>query len=208
MLSKIFNVNPVSSIATLHLSQCTKNLSLIERFYVKPEAYLYPETIFDPKSSLLEILKNVSSLIYNNSNELGKLDKEYIRLFLDIIDRIEKINIDFKSFEVLSKLLTQILKITKIPFSGEPLSGLQIMGVLESRNLDFDDVYILNMNEGEFPKSKLNISFIPFNIRKAFNLKTLDTMDKVYSYLFYRLIQRAKNITFIYNKNSDFNSKG
>ena len=100
------------------------------------------------------------------------------------------------------------MKITKIPFSGEPLSGLQIMGVLESRNLDFDDVYILNMNEGEFPKSKLNISFIPFNIRKAFNLKTLDTMDKVYSYLFYRLIQRAKNITFIYNKNSDFNSKG
>ena len=164
--------------------------------------------IFDSKSSLLEILKNVSSLIYNNSNELGKLDKEYIRLFLDIIDRIENINIDFKSFEVLSKLLTQILKITKIPFSGEPLSGLQIMGVLESRNLDFDDVYILNMNEGEFPKNKLNISFIPFNIRKAFNLKTIDVMDRVYSYLFYRVIQRAKNITFIYNKNADFNSKG
>ena len=82
------------------------------------------------------------------------------------------------------------------------------MGVLESRNLDFDQVYVLSMNEGDFPRSSFNISFIPYNIRKAFDLETKDSMDKVYSYLFYRVIQRAKNITFIYNTNSSISSKG
>ena len=166
------------------------------------------KNIFDSKNNLLTILKNVSKIIFNFSNEIGQLDKEYLRSFLDIIDRIEKINIEIKSHDILSKLLSQIFRTVRIPFSGEPLSGLQIMGVLESRNLDFDDVYVLNMNEGEFPNKLFNISFIPFNIRKAFKLKTIDLMDKVHSYLFYRVVQRAKNITFIYNTNSDFNSKG
>ncbi|MFL2990720.1 MAG: hypothetical protein ACJZZ7_02535 [Cytophagales bacterium] len=96
----------------------------------------------------------------------------------------------------------------RIPFSGEPLKGLQVMGVFESRNLDFDDVFILNMNEGNFPKSSFNVSFIPFNIRKAFNLDTSDNHDKIYSYLFYRVIQRARNITFIHNTSSSINSNG
>ena len=165
-------------------------------------------TILVEDESIINILQNVSNFLFNSSTDLGKLDREYIKSFLEILDRIKKINIEFKSLSNQSKLVNQIFKMIRIPFSGEPLSGLQVMGVLESRNLDFDDVYILSMNEGDFPRKLYNISFIPYNIRKGFQLETLDSMDKVYSYLFYRVIQRAKNITLIYNTNSSFSSKG
>ena len=158
--------------------------------------------------SVVESLKNVCQSLFELSQEIGKLDREYIKSFLKIINKIDEVKIKLDSLESQYKLLNQILKTTRIPFSGEPLSGLQIMGVLESRNLDFDQVYILSMNEGDFPRSSFNISFIPYNIRKAFDLETKDSMDKVYSYLFYRVIQRAKNITFIYNTNSSISSKG
>ena len=165
-------------------------------------------TILVEDDSIINILQKASNFLFNSSTDLGKLDREYIKSFLEILDRIKKINIEFKSLSNQSKLLNQIFKMIRIPFSGEPLSGLQVMGVLESRNLDFDDVYILSMNEGDFPRKLYNISFIPYNIRKGFQLETLDSMDKVYSYLFYRVIQRAKNITLIYNTNSSFSSKG
>ena len=165
-------------------------------------------TILVEDDSIINILQKASNFLFNSSTDLGKLDREYIKSFLEILDRIKKINIEFKSLSNQSKLVNQIFKMIRIPFSGEPLSGLQVMGVLESRNLDFDDVYILSMNEGDFPRKLYNISFIPYNIRKGFQLETLDSMDKVYSYLFYRVIQRAKNITLIYNTNSSFSSKG
>lgn len=164
--------------------------------------------IYSNEKSIIHVLREVCTYLFNSSKNLGKLDKEYIKSFLEILDRVFKIDIKFESIDNQLKLINQILKMTRIPFSGEPLSGLQIMGVLESRNLDFNDVYILSMNEGDFPKNIFNISFIPFNIRKAFSLDTSDSMDNVYSYLFYRVIQRAKNITFIYNTSTSFSSKG
>ena len=160
------------------------------------------------KDSIVDSLKNICKHLFEFSKEMGKLDREYIKAFLKIINKIDEIKIKLNSLDSQYKLLNQILKTTRIPFSGEPLSGLQVMGVLESRNLDFDQVYILSMNEGDFPRSSYNISFIPYNIRMAFKLETKDSMDKVYSYLFYRVIQRAKNITFIYNTNSSISSKG
>ena len=164
--------------------------------------------IYSNEKSIIHVLREVCTYLFNSSKNLGKLDKEYIKSFLEILDRVFKIDIKFESIDNQLKLINQILKMTRIPFSGEPLSGLQIMGVLESRNLDFNDVYILSMNEGDFPKNIFNISFIPFNIRKAFSLDTSDSMDNVYSYLFYRVIQRAKNITFIYNTSTSFSSTG
>ena len=158
--------------------------------------------------NLIENIRNVCYHLFNSSKDIGKLDREYIKSFLEILNRLTSINIEFKSLENQSKLLNQIFKSIRIPFSGEPLSGLQIMGVLESRNLDFDEVYILSMNEGDFPKSLYSISFIPYNIRKSFKLDTADSMDKVFSYLFYRVIQRSKDITLIHNTTSSFSSKG
>ena len=119
--------------------------------------------------SVVESLKNICQSLFELSQEIGKLDREYIKSFLKIINKIDEVKIKLDSLDSQYKLLNQILKTTRIPFSGEPLSGLQIMGVLESRNLDFDQVYILSMNEGDFPRSSFNISFIPYNIRKAFD---------------------------------------
>ena len=169
---------------------------------------VFLENIFDLQSHLILKLKKITEYLFNKSKNLSVLDKEYIKSFLDIIYKIDGINIKLNSYENEFKLLNQILRMIRIPFSGEPLKGLQIMGVYESRNLDFDDVFILNMNEGNFPKSSFNVSFIPFNIRKAFNLDTSDNHDKIYSYLFYRVIQRARNITFIHNTSSSIKSNG
>lgn len=91
-------------------------------------------------------------------------------------------------------LIRQILRQVKLPFSGEPLEGIQIMGVLESRNLDYEKVIILSMEEGHFPPASENNSFIPFNIRKAFRLPLPDIQDAAYAYYFYRLLHHASEV--------------
>ena len=96
----------------------------------------------------------------------------------------------------------------KIPFSGEPLEGVQIMGVLETRNLDFKHVFILSMNEGKWPSEIHDNSFIPYNIRKAFDLPVAEHQDALQAYLFYRLLQSADTIDVYYNNISEFNQNG
>jgi len=185
----------------------SKQLIYVPNSYFKEESELL-NIILNSPGCLTTTILNVVKHFFNKIELFGQLDKEYFIYFNDLLERLLKINLDFNSPDMLSKLLSQITKLIKIPFSGEPLNGLQIMGVLESRNLDFDHVFILSVNEGEFPKKNYNSSFIPFNIRKGFQLRTGDSIDKVYSYLFYRVMQRAKNITFIYNSKSDFGSSG
>ena len=96
----------------------------------------------------------------------------------------------------------------KIPFNGEPVEGLQIMGVLETRNLDFKHILMLNMNEDIFPSSQRPGSFIPYRIRKAFYLPTFETQDAIYSYLFYRLFHYSGSLSFYYNTYADFGLSG
>ena len=204
--SYIYQKNPESSDKIISEIRDNKIIYVDHKYLIESSEVL--NTILVEDDSIINILQKASNFLFNSSTDLGKLDREYLKSFLEILDRIIKINIEFKSLSNQSKLLNQIFKMIRIPFSGEPLSGLQVMGVLESRNLDFDDVYILSMNEGDFPRKLYSVSFIPYNIRKGFQLETSDSMDKVYSYLFYRVIQRAKNITLIYNTNSSFSSKG
>ena len=103
------------------------------------------------------------------------------------------------SLKAFLRLFRQLVQTHKIPFSGEPLKGLQIMGVLETRNLDFKNVFILSLNEGSFPSFGSKSSYIPFSIRKAYGLPTVEYQDAMYAYLFYRMIQRAENIFLFYN---------
>jgi len=107
---------------------------------------------------------------------------------------------DMKSFYGLFK---ELLASETLDFQGEPLQGLQIMGMLESRNLDFETVILTSVNEGILPSGKSNNSFIPFDLKKAFKLPTYKEKDAVYTYHFYRLLQRAKNIYLIYNTEPD-----
>jgi hypothetical protein len=90
-----------------------------------------------------------------------------------------------------------------VPFSGEPLTGIQIMGILETRALDFKNLIILSVNEGILPATSSGSSFIPFSLREAFGIPSVNHQESIYAYHFYRLLQRAENVTFIYNSNSE-----
>ena len=97
----------------------------------------------------------------------------------------------------------QCIGLVKIPFEGEPLKGLQIMGPLETRALDFDNIIILSVNEGTFPSRTVSSSFIPYILRKGFGLPTYERQDAIWAYYFYRLISRAKRIYLLYDSRTE-----
>lgn len=104
--------------------------------------------------------------------------------------------------QTLTRLLRSVLRSLSIPFHGEPAIGLQVMGVLETRALDFRHILMLSVGEGFLPKKVADNSFIPYHIREAFGLTTLRHKIAVYAYYFYRLIQRAERVTFMYNESN------
>lgn len=104
--------------------------------------------------------------------------------------------------ETLFRLIRRMLRTLHIPFSGEPLSGLQLLGILETRTLDFDHVIILSMNEGVLPRTTAIPSFIPHNLRFGFGMPTPEHHDAMYAYYFYRLIQRASNVVLVYDSST------
>ncbi len=105
--------------------------------------------------------------------------------------------------DVFFKLLKKLISNISVSFEGEPLSGLQVMGVLETRALDFDNLILLSMNEGVFPSKRGANSFIPYNLRRGFGLPTYEFQDSIFAYHFYRLISRAKRITMLYDTRAD-----
>lgn len=147
----------------------------------------------------------------NNSDMELSLQKEYIYHVYLAVSRLldltsqEEIPIQPDTYR---KLLKKIIKSMAIPFSGEPLKGLQVMGVLEARALDFENLIILSMNEGSFPGKSAGFSMIPYNLRKGFGLPTPEHQDSIYAYYFYRLIQRVKNLTLIYSNKAEDLRKG
>lgn len=108
----------------------------------------------------------------------------------------------------LHRLLGQLIQATSVPFHGEPAEGMQMMGVLETRNLDFEHVLVLSCNEGNMPRGISDTSFIPYSIRKAFDLTTIDHKVAIYSYYFHRLLQRASDVTLVYNNATEDGKTG
>ena len=115
---------------------------------------------------------------------------------------IEKFNYSY-DYKTLNSIINQLVYKEIIPFQGEPLGGIQLMGILESRTLDFDNLIILGANEGIIPKGKSINSFIPYELKKYFKMPTYKENDAVFSYHFYRILQRAKNITITFNNSND-----
>ena len=145
---------------------------------------------------LREILKEENDRV--SIEALFRLDQLFSQLGL-LCDQYPFVN----SLKALEILFLELLSKEKLDFEGEPLRGLQIMGMLESRNLDFDTVIITSLNEGILPSGKSNNSFIPYDVKKEFGLPTYKEKDSVYAYHFYRLLQRAKKIYLIYNTEPD-----
>ena len=108
----------------------------------------------------------------------------------------------------IGKLLIRMLSSQRLPFHGEPVVGLQIMGLLETRNLDFKNIILLGVNEGNLPKNSSDGSFVPYNLRRAFGLTLSEHRDSIYAYYLYRLLQRAQNVTLVYNSSSDSKTRG
>jgi hypothetical protein len=131
---------------------------------------------------------------------------EFIYRVVLSLNRLESIvntpDVPF-TLDTYIKILDRLLRMQSVPFSGEPLSGIQIMGILETRALDFKNLIILSVNEGILPAISSGSSFIPFSLREAFGLPSLNHQESIFAYHFYRLLQRAENITFIYNSNSE-----
>ena len=167
---------------------------------------------------LQDIVREVGSL-----DSVGDFDKEYALHFLKFFNVLESVlgeftkeeeiekngsSVDVQRMKSFLRLFRQLVRMQKIPFSGEPLKGLQVMGVLETRNLDFKNVFILSLNEGAFPSTGGKGSYIPHNIRRAYKLPTLAHQDAMYSYLFYRTLQRAENISLFYNSETDVLGQG
>ncbi|RZK25389.1 MAG: PD-(D/E)XK nuclease family protein, partial [Flavobacterium sp.] len=113
-----------------------------------------------------------------------------------------------EEYHFVVQLIQKSLQGVSVPLSGDPLKGVQLMGLLESRNLNFDEVIFLGFNEGIIPKTSIGNSFIPDNIRRAYGLPVLENLDAISAYMVYRLLQRAKNINFVYNSLTDESNTG
>ena len=204
-----------------------KELTRNNRFYPLPGELGKDEfltRLFTPLSGnlnlcirLSETLQQVASIYQANTSgtedtdAFNQLYRESLFKAYTTINRfrtlIEEDELTVQS-ETFRRLLVKVLSATNIPFHGEPAIGMQVMGVLETRNLDFRHLVLLSVNEGQLPKSGGDSSFIPYNLRKAFGMTTIEHKIAVYAYYFYRLLQRAERITLIYNTSSDGLNRG
>ena len=201
-----------------------RELTKTNRFYPLPSELKQDDflaKLFTPRNGiselcgyLIELIRDIS-VLYRTENEYNDIFNQLYResLFQSYL-KINRLYSLSESGELsirpgtLRKLLTKVLTSSNIPFHGEPAIGMQIMGVLETRNLDFRNLIMLSLNEGQLPKSGGESSFIPYNLRKAFGMTTIEHKNAVYAYYFYRLIQRAENITLLYNTSSDGLNRG
>lgn len=162
---------------------------LLERIFSVPEDV---DALWD---YLIEILKELDG-------KVDTLNKEFIYRYYLSVERLKGLHIPMKK-ETAFRLLSQLTSGITIPFSGEPLAGLQVIGSLETRVLDFDNVIILSVNEGRFPASSPAPSLIPYNLRLGFGLPTYELQDAIAAYHFYRSVYRAKNVWLIYDTRSE-----
>jgi len=165
-----------------------------------------PIKILEIFSALIDLIKDSLLFRKNDNNKNSDIDLEYLFQYAVIITKLRNLINEYgfiSDIKTLRKIFINLAEITKIPFYGEPLKGLQIMGMLETRALDFDNIILLSANENILPAGKFHNTFIPYDIRKEMGLSTYRQKESIFAYHFYRLLQRAKNIQIIYNTESD-----
>lgn len=160
----------------------------------------------------IAVLESISELLHTIKNNLNagseeeKIAKAFVFSLYKVINKLSSYyskHTHIDKIETLFAIYKQVIDLAEVSFEGEPLNGLQIMGVLESRVLDFDTVIITSMNEGKFPAGKSQNSFIPYDVKRELGLPTFKEKDAIYTYHFYHLLQRAKNIYLLYNTDSE-----
>lgn len=160
----------------------------------------------------LGMLRQLVQTIYSKEVlDTNIKEREALASLLQILDYFDDLQSEFHFFDSLNSLLKIYERLAQrhsVAFYGEPLQGLQILGVLETRNLDFKHLILLSANEGVLPSGRSNNTLIPYHLKTAFGIPTFHEKDAVYAYNFYRLIQRAEDIHILYSTESDGMGKG
>ncbi len=167
--------------------------------------------IFKPYTSINQFINRVLKLIDFLKEDITVLEKEYLFRFYTIFNQLKTLQNEFKYFpdlKTLALFFKQLINSESLSFQGEPLRGLQLMGMLETRVLDFENLILISTNEGVLPASSQQNSFIPFDVKIEFGLPTYREKDAIFSYHFFRLLQRAKNVFIIYNTEHDVFGSG
>ena len=216
-LSRVLS-NPMTAALSENATKILEDLRKTRRMFPDTTALTNSKelaVLFTPATdnlSLLQYLQNILKALVPVIRERADdtlfqpLNQESLYRIYTQINRLYSLaeagNLDI-STDTLCRLIRSVLSTTTVPFHGEPAVGMQIMGLIETRNLDFKNVLLLSAQEGTLPKSGQNASFIPYNIRVAFGLTTMQDKSAVSSYNFHHLLQRAENVTMVYNGNAD-----
>ena len=213
------NDTPVSSLVVL-LSQLRQSQKipkyLLRRVMRHSYArFLNEKMLSRPIADNLEYVLWIQSVVRHiaqqTKDEENPMQAEALFRMYTLLNRLSSlIENGFLTVDriTLQRLMLQLIRSTSIPFHGEPAVGLQVMGVLETRNLDFDHILLLSCNEGNLPKGVNDASFIPYAIRKAYGLTTIDNKVAIFAYYFHRLLQRAEDITICYNNATEDGQTG
>ncbi|MGN0190383.1 MAG: PD-(D/E)XK nuclease family protein, partial [Candidatus Cryptobacteroides sp.] len=215
----VLSSNIFRTVASESDSKVCEKILADRKLYVPAEDFAGSELLslwfrpspFDPTTASVEAVREFARYQKEVIDRTGGLlsvstdsgmETLFAKTCYNAVASLEQMNLDIKP-STWMKLLDQILQPVSVPFAGEPLKGLQVMGPLESRALDFRNLVILSCNEGVFPRKSFSSSFIPPELRKGFGLPTYEYQDAVWAYYFYRLIQRAENVWLLYDSRSD-----
>ncbi|MGM9479108.1 PD-(D/E)XK nuclease family protein [Pedobacter sp. GSP4] len=204
MRDKILTALLTENEVEIQHERLLRQSGLFEVFYKKIDS---PKQVVP---YLLDVLDFILTRL-SNAKTLKKIDAE---LFVKTIQELNRLHDTFgkhigeEEIPFVIYLVQKSLQAIAVPLSGDPLNGIQLMGLLETRNLNFDKVVILGFNEGIIPKSSIGNSFIPDSIRRVYGLPVLENLDAISSYMVYRLMQRAKQINFVYNSLTDESTSG
>ncbi|RCS26195.1 PD-(D/E)XK nuclease family protein [Polaribacter sp. WD7] len=168
-------------------------------------------SIFKPITSVGEFITRILNLIAVLKEEVTEIEKEQLFRFYTAFTQLKSLQEEYQYFpdlRTLAQFFRQLIASENLSFQGEPLRGLQLMGMLETRVLDFENIILISTNEGVLPVNSQQNSFIPFDVKLEFELPTYREKDAIFSYHFFRLLQRAKNVFIIYNTEHDVFGSG
>ncbi len=185
------------------LKQRIGNPSIVEALRPVPDVHQALETV-------ISFILKLNHIFYSESPTQG-MDKEVLYHFVKLLKQLDQKLAEFDvgaGFGLLENIIKETIQPARVPFTGEPLVGLQILGFLETRVLDFENIIVLSINENKIPTTNIGRSYIPFALRKAFNLPTTREQDSIYAYHFFRLLQRAKNAFLLYDTEVEVDGSG
>lgn len=186
-----------------HIS--VKNLVSLSKTSENQMLQLLFEDWRDDSKTVIKAALRILELL-QKKHKTNSVEIVVLRQLAAVFGKIDALNEKYpylKSIKSMLILFSELAASTSLDFEGDAYTGLQLMGVLETRVLDFENVIITSVNEGIFPSGKSNASFITYDLKQQFNLPLFNEKDAIYTYHFYRLLHRAKNVTLLYNSHSE-----